>query len=472
MRGGMRGAHGARVLHEFAEAGVFALAHGPVEAHRLPSHVEHPACLLERHARCLRDLLRRRLAAEFVEQFLRGGPQLREHVDHVHRDADRAGLIGDGPRDRLSDPPGRVGRELEAATVLVLVHRPHQSRVALLDQIQEAQAAVTVFLGDRHDQPQIRRGQVPLGGLVFRLELGEHVDPPAERPRAFERREHQIAEFLAHVGTVVAGHVASLHQPQAPLEIVHAARHATEQFHQRLHPPRPQAQLFDEHQRLATAAAKPYPGVAGRLGRRLATDQQAEVGLVLLDQVFERLQVVGHPRLDLLLRQSFGERDLDRAIKRQLPLVDATERLDGGLQRIRAAQDGAAEPLACDLDPLGQRDLLGPGEQRDLSHLRQVHPNRIVAGVRRCRRDRLVTARLCRPWLGGRRCRHGDLLARFGRRVDQFDPLLLERHQEAVDFFGVDGFVGEVGVDLIKREIALCLAGHDQRRQIGIGVRA
>ena len=157
VRGGMRGAHSARVLHEFAEAGVFALAHGPVEAHRLPSHVEHPACLLDRHAGCLRDLLRRRLAAEFVEQFLRGGPQLREHVDHVHRDTDRAGLVRDRPGDRLTDPPGRVGRELEATAVFVLVHCPHQARVALLDEIQEAQAAVAVFLGDRHDQSQVGR---------------------------------------------------------------------------------------------------------------------------------------------------------------------------------------------------------------------------------------------------------------------------------------------------------------------------
>ncbi len=157
VRGGVRGAHGARIFHEFAEAGVFAFAHGPVKAHRLPAHVEDPAGFLDSHASCLRDLLRRRLAAEFVKKFLRGGPQLREHVDHVHRDTDRAGLVGDRPGDRLTDPPGRVGRELEATTVFILVHRPHQSRVALLDQIQKAQAAVAVFLGDRHDQSQVGR---------------------------------------------------------------------------------------------------------------------------------------------------------------------------------------------------------------------------------------------------------------------------------------------------------------------------
>ena len=61
-------------------------------------------------------------------------------LDHVHRNADRPGLVGDGPRDRLADPPGGVRRELVAAAVLVLVDRPHQARVAFLDQVEEAQA--------------------------------------------------------------------------------------------------------------------------------------------------------------------------------------------------------------------------------------------------------------------------------------------------------------------------------------------
>ncbi len=188
--------------------------------------------------------------------------------------------------------------------------------------------------------------------------------------------------------------------------------------------------------------------------------------------MLERLQVVGHPRLDLLFGQSFGERDLDRAIERQLPLVDAAERFHRGLHRIGAAKDRAAEPLAGDFDLLGKRDFFGPRQQRDLGHLGQVHADRIIAGVRRRRCDRLVAARLRSTRLGGRRCRRGNLLARLGRSVYEFDSLLLERDQEAVDLLRVNRFVGEVGVDLIERQIALGLAGHDQRRQIGVGVRA
>ena len=69
--------------------------------------------------------------------------------------ADRARLIGDRARDRLPDPPRRVGRELVAAAVFELVDRLHQADVAFLDQVQELQAAVGVFLGDGNDEAQV-----------------------------------------------------------------------------------------------------------------------------------------------------------------------------------------------------------------------------------------------------------------------------------------------------------------------------
>ena len=70
--------------------------------------------------------------------FLRDVAQLAHRLDHVHRDADRAGMIGDGAGDRLANPPRRVGAELVAAAIFVLVDRPHQAGVAFLDDVQEA----------------------------------------------------------------------------------------------------------------------------------------------------------------------------------------------------------------------------------------------------------------------------------------------------------------------------------------------
>ena len=87
----------------------------------------------------------------------------------MDRDTNCPALVRDSPCDGLADPPGCVGTELETASVLELIDRPHQSRVAFLDQIQEAQAAVAILFGDRYDQPQ-----VALAELLFRLlVLGE-----------------------------------------------------------------------------------------------------------------------------------------------------------------------------------------------------------------------------------------------------------------------------------------------------------
>ena len=105
-----------------------------------------------------------------------------DRLDHVHGDPDRAGLIRDRAGDRLPDPPGGIGRELVTAAPLEFVDRFHQADIALLDQVQELQAAVVVLLGNRDDEPEIGLDQLALcllgarGGRVDldqdRVELG------------------------------------------------------------------------------------------------------------------------------------------------------------------------------------------------------------------------------------------------------------------------------------------------------------
>src|SRR6516225_5197074 len=70
----------------------------------------------------------------------------------MHGNADGARLVGDRARDRLPDPPRGIGREL--------VDRLHQADIAFLDQVEELQAAVGVFLGDgRTTTPQAAASQ-------------------------------------------------------------------------------------------------------------------------------------------------------------------------------------------------------------------------------------------------------------------------------------------------------------------------
>src|SRR5574342_409466 len=168
---GVGGADDGLVLDEVAQVAVLLLADGGLQGDGLLGDLEDLAHLVERQLHLLGDLLRRRLAPQLLHQVAAGADELVDGLDHVHRDADGAGLVGDGAGDGLPDPPGGVGGELVAALVLELVHRLHEADVPLLDQVQELQAAVGVLLGDGDHQSQVRLHQLGLGPLRLVLAL-------------------------------------------------------------------------------------------------------------------------------------------------------------------------------------------------------------------------------------------------------------------------------------------------------------
>ena len=174
---------------------VLAVAHRPVEADRIAAHGQHAAGLVDAGLGGVGDFFDRRLAAQLLQQLARDVPHLRHRFHHVDRDADRAALVGHGPGDRLANPPGGVGAELEAAAILELVDRPHQAGVALLDQVQEAQAAVAVLLGDRDHQPQVAFRQAALGLLVLGVDLLEVGHPVPQAGGRFLRGAQDVAEL-------------------------------------------------------------------------------------------------------------------------------------------------------------------------------------------------------------------------------------------------------------------------------------
>ena len=89
-----------------------------------------------------------------------------------------ARLLGDRAVDRLPDPPGGVGAELEAAPRVELPNRPQQPHVALLDQVKEVNAAPEIALGHTDDQTQVGPAQglrglhaALLGGIQLALQF-------------------------------------------------------------------------------------------------------------------------------------------------------------------------------------------------------------------------------------------------------------------------------------------------------------
>ena len=121
---------GLVVLDEVAELGVLLLADRLLERDRVLGHAQDLAHLVGRHLELLGDLLGQRLAAEALDELALDVDDLVQLLDHVHRDPDRARLVGDRTGHRLADPPGRVGRELEALAVVELLDRPDQARAS------------------------------------------------------------------------------------------------------------------------------------------------------------------------------------------------------------------------------------------------------------------------------------------------------------------------------------------------------
>ena len=143
-----------------------AVADGRLEADRILDEVEQLADALELDAALQRDLLRQRVAVQFLGEHAPGPHHAPDLVDDVHGQADGPALVGDRPRHGLANPPGRVRGELEAHAVVELLHRADQAEVALLDEVEQRDAGIHVVPRDGHHEAQVALDEASLGPLV------------------------------------------------------------------------------------------------------------------------------------------------------------------------------------------------------------------------------------------------------------------------------------------------------------------
>src|SRR4030095_5880522 len=78
------------------------------------------------------------------------------------------------------DPPRRVRRQLEPATVVELLDPLHQAEVPLLHQVEELQAPIQVSLRDRDDQAEVGADELSAGALGHVLAAGELLGAATE----------------------------------------------------------------------------------------------------------------------------------------------------------------------------------------------------------------------------------------------------------------------------------------------------
>jgi hypothetical protein len=180
-----------RVLDQVAVEAL-AVADRRLQRDRLLDELQQVRHALGREARLGGELLDRRLAIQLLGEHAALAEHAPDLVGDVDGNANRPALVGERAGDGLADPPGGVGRELEAEPVVELLDCADQPQVALLDQIQERHAGLGVVPGDGHDEPQVGLDELPLRLLVAL------VLPPGELALLGRRQQAAVAD-LANV---------------------------------------------------------------------------------------------------------------------------------------------------------------------------------------------------------------------------------------------------------------------------------
>src|SRR2546428_242828 len=155
---------------------VFLFRDGRLQGDRLLGDLDDFAHTLHRQAHRGGNLLRGRLTTQLLQQGARDADDLVDRLHHVDRDADRTSLVGQGPGDRLPDPPRRVRAELVSLSPVELFDRADETQIPLLNKVQEEHPAAYIFLGDADDQAQVGLDEAALRFLVALLHALGQVD--------------------------------------------------------------------------------------------------------------------------------------------------------------------------------------------------------------------------------------------------------------------------------------------------------
>src|SRR5882724_1585319 len=169
----------ALVLEEVSQLRI--LADGRLEGERLAGGLEDEPDLAGRHPRLPRQLLGGGLPSHLVDEHAVDTRDAVQCLDHVHGNANRAGVVGDGPGNGLTDPPRRIRRELESPPVLEAVHRLHEPDIALLDEVEQSQLAPEISLRHGHDEAQVGLHELTLGLAHYAIVLFDFAQGRLER---------------------------------------------------------------------------------------------------------------------------------------------------------------------------------------------------------------------------------------------------------------------------------------------------
>ena len=195
---------------EVSQVGFILFANGGFERHGFLRDAHDAANPVDGQFHAFCQFVVSRFATQLLDHHPRGSDQLVDGLDHMNRNANGAGLIGDGAADRLANPPGGVGGKLVAAAVFKLFDGLHEADVAFLDEVKELEATVVVALGDADDEAEIGFDELLASGIGLALEAHNEFESPAEfggrrRVLGFQVLEVPCELFLLAAEVLVFG---------------------------------------------------------------------------------------------------------------------------------------------------------------------------------------------------------------------------------------------------------------------------
>src|SRR6478609_5810518 len=384
---------------------IFLLADRRLERDGFLRNLQHLADLADRNVHPLGDFFRGRLAAKFLHERPRRTNQLVDRLDHVDRNTNRACLVRDRAGNGLTDPPRGIGRELVPAPILELVDRLHQADVPFLNQIEELQPAVRVFLRDRYDESEVRFDEFLLRLLRLILAAQNRLERRLQLRRLLLERvghafelETLILDLLEEVLLVFFAELLLLVlRMEQPIDTLDFALDRLDAFDGLFH-------LVDEaaldrlgefdfadplrdfdaraHGRPARLAVLSLVPRSRALGRFVEFFLQLLGGEIRLAHRVDLLLHLTRPLRDALVGDLFVVED-DELPDRPVTGVQGVAQLNDLARDERRARDRFDHREFAALDAPRDFDLAFAREERHGAHLAQIHPDGIVGFVER-----------------------------------------------------------------------------------------
>ena len=150
------------ILNKVSQMRVLLLTNRSLQRYRLLSNLHDFPYPIHSNLHILGDFLWGWFPAQLLQQLSGNANQLVNCLYHMNWNSNGTSLIRNGTGNSLTNPPGSIGTKLIALGVVELLYSLNQTKIALLNQIQEQHTTAYISLGNTYYQAEIGLSQTLL----------------------------------------------------------------------------------------------------------------------------------------------------------------------------------------------------------------------------------------------------------------------------------------------------------------------